>query len=241
MDILDYFCQIAMYPFRSIRRFVALSLFCILFLALFFPLGAIHRDVDRRRSCSVSQRYLWRAMQMYMQDSDGKFPRTTFAGPKSKGWKGQFGPDSNGRTQLLPIAKYKGQPVGWVDALIPYYYSESVLACPAEPHSSRRWLPYETYYTDYYMNKNLSEKYLRQLVKPESTIVFGEGSDGTEITDATYARSSIPATWLLDRSSPALRHYGGAIYLMADGSTHWLTPDEATHFGGRKNSFAVRE
>ncbi len=227
MQSLIYLFKVAMYPFHSIQRFVAVFLsFVAIFVGLTLWLTSARENM-RQYSCSMNQRQLWLAMQQYLQDSDGKFPRTTFGGPKVAG-KGLL---------YTPIAKYKGQPVGWADALIPYFYSESMLMCPSEGNTITT--PAKTHYTDYYMNSNLSEKYRLQLLRPESTIVFADGG-GTDISDATYARSSIPAAWINDPNSPANRHCNAANYVMADGSLEWLKPNQVMTFGDRKSSFAVR-
>ncbi len=221
---------------RSARVLIAFGILVTMPLGFFW--ANTNRENTRQYSCSVNQRQVWMALQMYTRDASGKFPRTTFAGPKVAGWKGQFDPNSNGRTHLLPITKYEGQPVGWADALIPYLYSTTLFSCAAERNSTTT--PANTHYTDYYLNQNLSGKQFQQLAAPKSTIILADGGDSTDVSDATYAKSSLPTSWINNRESPANRHRNAANYLMGDGTIQWLRPDEVTTLGGRKNAFAVR-
>jgi len=68
----------------------------------------------------------------------------------------------------------------------------------------------------------------------------GEGNDGTDVTDATYSKTSLPPNWLSDRTKPPWRHLGGANYLHADGHVAWLKPNEISTAPGQPHTFAVK-
>ena len=196
----------------------------------------IQRERNRKRGCSLNMHQLWLAMQLYSQDHDGRLPPVVVGGTAVAGWHGIV--TNKG---LAPFPAYKGSPVGWADATLPYFYSESLFMCPAQFGGATNVLfPAEADYTDYWMNGNLSGLRRNMILSPSSTLLLGEGNDGVDMSNAAYSKTALPPSWLSDEKSPAYRHLGGANYLMADGTVHWLKPDQVTTFGGRKDAFAVK-
>ena len=188
------------------------------------------REKDRRFGCQNNLRQIWLATRQYSSDYDGRLPPVVVGGTKVKGLP-RLNFDGT-------IAGYVGTPVGWADALTIYIKSPSLYMCPAEAQSALA--PSAKNYSDYWMNANLSAQAPAKIQWPTSTLFLGEGNDGTDRTDATYAKNALPPQWLSSPSSPAYRHFEGANYLMADGTVQWLRPDKVTTFGGRKNAFALR-
>jgi prepilin-type processing-associated H-X9-DG protein len=126
--------------------------------------------------------------------------------------------------ELYPLAQFKGSSsVGWADVLIPYQRSIQLYQCPAEGGDSSG-NPRLSNYTDYWFNSNLAGRSQAAVVSPASTLMFGDGNDGTDITDARYSKSGLPAGWLSDKDSPLYRHLGGANYAYADGHVKWSQP-----------------
>jgi hypothetical protein len=137
------------------------------------------RERGRSQGCYNNQPALWQAIQMYSQDNDAKFPPTTVSGLGTAGWPS---------LSLVSRKPPKGTlPVGWVDAMMPYFRSESLLMCPSAPQGQSS-SPSKTGYTDYWMNQNLSKVSRQQIMSPTSTLLLGEGNDGVEVTNATYCR-----------------------------------------------------
>jgi prepilin-type processing-associated H-X9-DG protein len=161
------------------------------------------------------------AFQQYTQDYGGKFPVVKVVGSSASG----------------AVPPSYASPYGWADALQYYLRCEGCYQCPSEstPLSS----PTKRGYTDYWFNGNLSGVRKSAVRLPAATFLVGEGSDGTDKTNATYSKSSLPAAWLSNRNSPAFRHMGGANYLFADGHVAWLKPDQVVNSCGRKDCFAV--
>ena len=125
--------------------------------------------------------------------------------------------------------------------LQPYLKSTSIFRCPGDSNPGPSdWSPRKNGFMSFYLNSNLAGQKKSVLLFSRSTILLGDGSNGKDISDATYSKSSLPPEWIADPNSPAWRHLNGANYLMADGSVHWLRPNEVTTFGGRKNAFAIR-
>lgn len=185
---------------------------------------------DQRTGCANNLQMIGRVLSQYTKDYDGHWPPAAIGSPNVPGWATHvFPPDRKPRTA----------PVGWADVLQSVSSTTSALQCPSEPTPPTE-KPASSGYTDFWFNSNLSARSVKSLAFPSSTLLVGEGSDGKDITDATYSKSSLPAAWLTDTNSPAYRHLGGANYLMADGAVHWLKPHEITTFGGRKNAFAIK-
>lgn len=95
-------------------------------------------------------------------------------------------------------------------------------------------------YIDFFFNSNLSALPKSQLVNPASTLLVGDGNNNKVLWDYSYSLNRLPPNWLTDLNSPAFRHLGGANYLMADGSVHWLKPDQLAGFGAGKDLFAIK-
>lgn len=81
-------------------------------------------------------------------------------------------------------------------------------------------------FTDYWYNGRLSNLSYNFVPSPGTTILFGEGGEEGQGSDARYALNSLPPTWLDSANSPLLRHYRGANFAFADGHVKWLNPGE---------------
>ncbi len=192
---------------------------------------AIWRENGRKQGCRNNLHLLSLAMQSYLQDNDGRLPLATVGGPTVIGWPS---------LSLTRGAPPKTRPVGWADAIMPYYRSESLLMCPAETGGTNALFPSKPRYTDYWINGKLSGQSKSHLTFPVSTLLLGEGNDGYDISDAAYRKIKLPSSWFTQENSPAQRHLGGANYLMADGAVHWLRREDVTTFGGRNDVFALK-
>lgn len=168
------------------------------------------RERAQREHCQINLRVIGAAMAQYTRDYDHKFPVAS------------------------SVAYGTGISISWYDEMQPYFNSRDCFHCPSDTF----FIPPNI--SSYWFNANLFDTYRHQLYQSRSTLLFGEGDDGKDVSDSTYAKSSLSQQWITDPNSPVWRHLGGANYLMADGSVHWLKPNEVTTFGGRKNAFAVK-
>ena len=87
-------------------------------------------------------------------------------------------------------------------------------------------MPTASGFTDYWFNANLSGFAMADVKTPKQTILFGDGNDGGDLTDARYNLPALPAAWISNQNSPAYRHDGGANYVFLDGHVKRMTPDE---------------
>ncbi|HEX8832644.1 MAG TPA: H-X9-DG-CTERM domain-containing protein [Abditibacteriaceae bacterium] len=183
-----------------------------------------------RSNCQGNLRNLYLGLKQYQQDYDGVLPPAKIGGNRG------------GTSESSGIYPY----VGWGDAIIPYHKNSTAYICydtlPQVPPSIplRGVKPALSGYTDFWMNSNLSGLRTTTLPHPAATLLLGEGNDGTDVTDASYNRNSIPAKWIADRTMPTWRHIGTANYLFADGHVAALKPNEVTSNFGRSNCFAVK-
>jgi prepilin-type processing-associated H-X9-DG protein len=109
---------------------------------------------------------------------------------------------------------------GWADGVAPYLPSTACLKCPTDPAPAGTD-PQRPGYVGYFYNRNLNEVATTALTIPARTVVLGEGSVKVSPSTSTYSDTNIQDDGVLP---PDRRHDGGADYLFADGTAHWLEP-----------------
>lgn len=173
---------------------IVLGVFVFLY-AILFPIGR-PRHSTRRAQCQSNLKWIALSVKQYVQDHDGRFPLATASKPR----------------------------FGWADALQPYVKSTLIYQCPEErtPPQLSKTNPTQPQYTDYWFNARVSRLREKQLFETATTIVLGDGNDGTDVTDARYHLMSLPTQWRSDEKSPLYRHLGGANFAFADGHVKWL-------------------
>jgi prepilin-type processing-associated H-X9-DG protein len=121
---------------------------------------------------------------------------------------------------------------GWADATQSYLKDQSVFWCPilkeARSRNFRDRKPNSYEYTDYWFNRRIAGANESKINSVQSTILLGDGNDGTDATNARYSLSTLPAAWRTDKSSPAHRHLEGANYAFVDGHVKWIKPNKVT-------------
>lgn len=126
----------------------------------------------------------------------------------------------------------------WARLLVDREMNFSMIQCVSEK-TPPAITPAARGYVDYWLNGNLAGQPKSVVTVPQSTLMLGDGNDGTDKTDSTYSISAFPPSWLTNSTMPPSRHLGGANYVFVDGHVKWLRPDEVAHFGGRKDPFAL--
>ena len=172
------------------------------------------QEKQRGDACFTLQRQIGLAMMAYQRDYDQRFPLIVVDASRPK------------------------KVVGWVDALTPYHFT-NVFFCFQNPHPIQG-NPNLPQFTDFWFNGQLSGQKRAAVAQPALTLCLGDGNDGTDNTNATYNLTAFPPDWLFDRDKPTFRHFGGANYAFVDGHVKWLKPDQAAHFGGRNDPFALK-
>jgi prepilin-type processing-associated H-X9-DG protein/prepilin-type N-terminal cleavage/methylation domain-containing protein len=196
----------------------------ILILAVFvFPLFL--RPTPAYRSiCQSNQKQAVLAFKQYIQDYNEFYPVT----------------------DLNDAAVSVNAPLGWADALDPYLKSTQVFWCPLRIKDSSRdghkRKPNENEYTDYWFNRRMSKMRESSVELSATTVLLGEGNDGTDATNARYSLSTLPAAWRTNINSPAYRHLEGANYAFVDGHIKWLKPNKVTDKkpNGEVYTFAIK-
>lgn len=194
---------------------------------ILFPIFARVRGgrPEGRYSCQSNLKQIGLGVMQYCQDWDEKFPIVNVK-------------DTNINEQ---------NPLGWADALQPYIKSTALFRCPTKFFSGEhiegeKKSPSERDYTDYFYNRRLNETEIKELANTPSTVLFGEGNDGSDAANARYSLAAIPDAWLKDKNSPIYRHLEGANYAFADGHVKWMKPDKITDKkpDGNTYTFAVK-
>lgn len=154
--------------------------------------------------------------------------------------------------QRYPLVKMNGtgvtasNPYGWADALQPYLKSTQIFQCPSEVTSSvlatsgpfnGQIDPTAKSYTDYWYNTSLDGLEQKKIRFLASTLMFGDGSDGIDTTNARYNLNKLPEAW-----PPSQRHLDGANYAYADGHVRWYKPEAVTMKkpDGKNTTFLVK-
>lgn len=200
-------------------------------------------EVAHRRSCASNLRGLGMALHIYSQDNDEKFPPATIGGVAL----GDPRLNLPGTLGIVRSTVPTPTPVGWTGAVLPYGQFQEYQFCPAQRLernqkglSSEARSPTSRGFVDYWLNARLAGRATSTLSAPAATFLIGEGNDGSDFSNATYSRNSLPQNWLSDSTSPLFRHLGGANFLFADGhvKVKWLKPSEAARSTGRRDPFA---
>jgi prepilin-type processing-associated H-X9-DG protein len=161
------------------------------------PVVQHERDSSAQRSCRSSLKQLGLALQMYAADFSNACP---------------------------PVSGTTEAGFGWAASLAPFVRDKQIFQCTRAPWPRESVEPRAVGYTDYWMNRRMGSLRLATVVQPASTILLGEGNDGTDATDARYALNALPASWRKEEDNPAHRHLhlGGANYVFVDGHVKWL-------------------
>jgi prepilin-type processing-associated H-X9-DG protein len=151
-------------------------------------------------TCHENLRQVALALRQYAMDNDERFPPARLSAA------------ADGR-----------QPWGWADAIAPYTGGAEVFQCPGE-RTPAHPDPSQSGYTDYWYNANMGGVQEEKVAFLPSTVLIGEGNDGTEITSARYNKKAMPEAWMTDTTSPSFRHSLGANYAFVDGHIKWCAP-----------------
>ncbi|RYG68613.1 DUF1559 domain-containing protein [bacterium] len=111
---------------------------------------------------------------------------------------------------------YVTAATGWAEALQPYLRSKQIFICP-NGRLTPQPKPRVTQYTDYFYNARVQGWEVENIDEPTQVIMLGDGNDGVDVTDASYAKTEIPLSWRTDQSSPAFRHNYRGNYAFLDG------------------------
>jgi prepilin-type N-terminal cleavage/methylation domain-containing protein/prepilin-type processing-associated H-X9-DG protein len=204
---------------------VVLAILLILAWVL-LPVMSRSPEGAQRSSCQSNLKRMGLAQLQYLQDYDAQYPPIT--------------------------GSADGAFYGWADSYQPYLKNLAIYQCPAEVNTRSGSDPRAKGYTDYWMNARLSGIEAQDVRHRERTLIFGDGNDGTELTNARYAIATLPmrryfidsppAHWLQRRGRPLYSHLEGANYAFADGHVKWLQPDMIKNQSSRQNlepTFAV--
>lgn len=159
------------------------------------------RESDRpnpNSSCQSNLKNIGLGLKQYIQDNGEKYP---------------------------PVST-SGAAYGWADALQPYLKSTQIFQCAREKSTQSEGKPRQINYTDYWYNRNLARIKTEKITESALLITFADGNDGSDQTDARYSRSTLPAGWIADKTSPLYRHKDGANYAFADGHVKWFKPEK---------------
>ena len=211
---------------RAFTIWEALAVLGLILLLAFilFPVFNRARDcTDPKSSCQSNLKQIGLAFFQYTQDYDDFFPPTAFLAPSAKAPKG------------------KDFAYGWADVLQPYLHSTRIYQCPSDDNcDDGSQTPQLTGYTDYYYNGRLAQISVMEVEYVQSIVMLGDGNDGYDNTDASYAYNSLPGSWRQDKNSPAYRHLEGASYTFFDGHVKWFKPEKITNQAPAKNTLTFR-
>lgn len=200
----------------TLRYVTAFCLACLLAVIL-FPIFAPQRE-RKFSSCRSNLKQIALGVFQYTQDYDERYPIVSVN-------------DTGASAQ---------NPHGWADALQPYLKSTQIFQCSSDRSQESNSNPTAPGYTDYWYNARLNGLEQKAINLAASTLMFGDGNDGTDATNARYSLKALPAAWRTDSSSPAMRHLEGANYAFTDGHVKWLKPDKITNQAPSKNTLTFR-
>lgn len=202
--------------FTLVEFLVVLAIIGLL-AALLLSIFATSREKSRQTSCQANQKQILLAVSMYVQDSDGLFPKTYY---------------HNSSNQI----------VTWYEALLSYTKSQQVFQCPTDNGTSigGNWNPAPKFRSSYAASNDLlwgegleyaPSASLSRVEKTSTTVFLSDAGTQTDF-EAPFVTSSSPlkdGCWLLwlsmnstgssDGSTcgPSLRHSGFSNVGFVDG------------------------
>ena len=180
--------------FTWIEALVIIGILAILAVIL-FPVFARPHPTPHRSNCQSNLKQISLGIKQYVQDAS--------------------------ETYSLVASDFA--PYGWADAIQPYLKSTQIYQCGSETTPPNKTAdPILNGYTDYWFNSQMAGVKEEKFTFSSNTIMLGDGNDGNDATDARYAISRLPASWLKDNTSPLYRHLDGANFAFADGHVKWL-------------------
>lgn len=196
----------------------------LLLFAIIYPVFKRAEENRGPSSCQSNLKQMSLGVFQYLQDYDEHYPLVDVNATGIS--------DSN--------------PYGWADALQPYLKSTQIFQCPSEVTSpvlatsgpfNGQPDPTAKSYTDYWYNTRLNGLEQKKILFLASTLMFGDGSDGTDITNARYNLNRLPEAW-----PPSQRHLDGANYAYADGHVRWYKAKAVTMKkpDGKNTTFLVQ-
>ena len=205
--------------FTPTLRYLAAFCLACLFAVMLFPIF-IWSGTRNKSYCQPNLKQIALSIVQYTQDYDERYPIVS----------------------VNDTSVTDNNPHGWADALQPYFKSTLIFQCTEENDYDRDKNPTDTGYTDYWYNARLNGLEQKNVRHVASTLMLGDGNDGTDATNARYSLKQLPAAWRTDANSPAMRHYEGANYAFADGHVKWFKPEKISGQTPKPNvaTFAVR-
>jgi prepilin-type N-terminal cleavage/methylation domain-containing protein/prepilin-type processing-associated H-X9-DG protein len=205
MSVTKHKLDVQSYAWSRFRGFTLIEILVVLAIitvlaALLFPAFAKAREGARRTNCASNLKQITTASQLYLQDSDRRYP--------------PFPDEDDGNS-------------GWAWELRSYLQSDQIFQCPSEPLSADAVNSDGLLiggFTDYWMNYNLERKFEGRLQFPANTIVFGDGK-GDAINYSLPSPEENFGPWKPDEDY-AKRHFEGSNYAFADGHVKWLQPSQ---------------
>ena len=185
---------------------LVILVFLVILAAILLPVF-MKPSPPRGTRCFSNLKQIGLAFIQYAQEYDERMPPVKFNATPSG---------------VLGQENYR--PYGWMDALQPYLKSTQLFQCPSEPQTAPVSDPMQSGYTDYWYNTNLSKLKLDKIIVPPSTLLSGDGNDGTYNTNARYTLNALPPSWIATEKSPARRHLDTGVYLFADGHVKSIMP-----------------
>ncbi len=208
------------HAFTLIEILIVLAIIGIL-AAILLPAFSNARESARRASCQSNLKQMHLALQLYLQDFGGVYPRP---------WRYSSG---------------VGVTCSWPDRLWPYLHNTSIFLCPDADATRYQYqpgcLPDEqtddgpilfdgSYDINSYAAPGGGSRVMDfHFRHPSSTILIVDGT-GDSLTFGSPGTQTATVKDLLDLGLQA-RHNNGVNALFADGHVHWQSAESLTHKG----------